>query len=323
MNDIKKDRRYQNIRIGDRVDFTRCFSMESFQEFSRLSRDSNPLHHDMTYVMATSFQQPIQPLHLTSIPLSAIAGMMLPGHRSYYLGCQMRALYPASYHVDITYSSKVVAKNDHLQTITLRTIAFQGVRIILDAEQIIQVRDDIASEMAPHHDMDITIKSVSLDRTALITGASGAIGSAMALRLASHGFNLILTSRSRDAEFEGHVLQRCQEYGVEVEWITVDLESEANELSPLVSRLGAGSVVTDLVHVASPRVHATANELLNVNYTAMKTLTEAFLPQVLRRQEGRVLFTGSSAVQQAPLGWEDYSAAKAAASQYITAMNNH
>ena len=87
----RADRSIDDFALGDYVTFTRRFRPNDYQAFARLSADRNPLHHDARYAKATRFGAPIVPLHLASAPLSAIAGMMLPGHRSLYLQSRLRA----------------------------------------------------------------------------------------------------------------------------------------------------------------------------------------------------------------------------------------
>ncbi|MEO5328424.1 MAG: SDR family NAD(P)-dependent oxidoreductase [Magnetococcus sp. THC-1_WYH] len=316
----KIDRSYADIEIGDRVCFTRRFPLESFHDFYKLSKDNNPLHHDAHYASATPYQRPILPVLLTSLPLSAIAGTVLPGHRSLFINFQIHAVHPAYYDQEISYSAKVIKKNDLFQTITLRTLVFHHSQILLEAEQIIQVRDDVPENLAPARDHDIPILR-NTPRTVLITGARGAIGSAIAVNLARNGFNLLLTFRPGACEPDEHLLSRCRGYGVHVACMAADLEGDADGLVPLIETMTHDNLITDLVHVASPPVHASAHALFNVNYLALKILSEALIPQILQRQEGHVLMLGSSAVQSTPQGWEDYATAKAAASHYITGLN--
>jgi 3-oxoacyl-[acyl-carrier protein] reductase len=76
-----------------------------------------------------------------------------------------------------------------------------------------------------------------------------------------------------------------------------------------------------LVHAASPPIAAPLEQLFDVTYAALRDLTESLVGGMLRRQHGRVLFIGSSAVDHAQPGWEDYTAAKQAASGYVRAFD--
>lgn len=313
------DRTYADFAIGDYVSFTRRFGPKDFEAFASLSGDRNPLHHDAAYAAASQFDAPIVPLHLTAAPLSAIAGMMLPGHRSLYLQTKLRALKPARYDQDITYSAKIVAKNDARSTLTLNALAVEGSDVLLEAEMLVQLRDDVPASLAPAQDSQADIRQQAAPR-AVITGATGEIGGAIAEALARAGWHLVLLHRGH-AEAAKAVKQACAEAGAEVTLLSGALD-DSRALGRLCKTLAGRDDVTALIHAASPGVGAPLDELMAVNHRALVRLTTALLPGMLRRQDGQILFIGSSAVQHNPKGWDDYVAAKTAASQWVTGFNS-
>ncbi|HAT50287.1 MAG: SDR family NAD(P)-dependent oxidoreductase [Nitrospirae bacterium] len=314
------NRHDSDIAIGDRVCFTCRFSDEILQNFSRLGGDGVFLFPILGGT--APLQRNTMPVHFISLPLSAIAGMMLPGYRFLDVDCHIHAVHPAFYDQEVTYSARVVGKDDLSRTIMLRTIAFHQTRLFFTAQHAFRVMEELPRAWAPHGGQDRFIPRTSGVRTVLITGVRGGIGSAMALYLAGKGFNLVVTSRPEPNIADEAIIQRCREYGITVEWIAADLGGGTEGWMSLVERIAHGGDITDLIHVASPPVHASACELLHVNYVALKTLSEALLPHILARQEGQILMLGSSAVQSIPEGWEDYTAAKAAASHYIAGLND-
>ncbi len=314
----RADRRFEDFEPGDYVVFTRRFEPEDYQAFARLSGDRNPLHHDARYARATRFAAPIVPLHLAAAPLSAVAGMMLPGHRSLYLQTRLRALAPVPYGREIAYSARVAAKHAGTASLSLRSIAFADGEVLLDAEMLVQVRDDVPEDLAPDWDAEAQILRPGR-RTALVTGATGAIGRAVARALARAGTNLVLLHRG-GGEAIRELKRDCKELGAEVTSLSGSL-SERRALGRICAALAKRDDITEIVHVASPAVDAGQDELLAVNHAALVELAEAALPAMLGRQFGRLLLIGSSAVQHNPRGWESYVAAKAAASNWVAAFD--
>ena len=49
-----------------------------------------------------------------------------------------------------------------------------------------------------------------------------------------------------------------------------------------------------------------------VNYMALTKLCSCVGPGMLKRQDGRIMFIGSTAAQLNPTGWESYTTAKVA-----------
>ncbi|MBF0359147.1 MAG: SDR family NAD(P)-dependent oxidoreductase [Magnetococcales bacterium] len=311
-------RTIKNLQVGDLVSFKRSFKQDDFRSFSKLSGDKNPLHHDQDYAAASQFGKTIVPLHLVASPLSAIAGMMLPGHRSLYLSTSQRALLPVYYDQELTYSAKIIAINEPQAILTIRTLVIHGLEVLLEAEQIVQVRQDVSPELAPVHDSDCKILQPG-KRTALITGASGSVGRVTAITLAKQGWNLSLTYRSKNRQTMEILAKQLSGFGSTVSIFEGGLENDKSLLD-LTKFIRKNGEITDFIHCASPQVFGNPQKLMQVNFTALKTISHELIPVFLQRQEGRILFIGSSAVQFAPSGWEDYSAAKSAASHYMTSL---
>ncbi len=310
------DRGYADFFVGDYVYFQRRFGVADHGKFAALSGDLNPLHHDKAYAAKTPFGVPVVPLFLAAAPLSAIAGCMLPGHRSLILSSNLRALAPVPYGTDISYSAKVVATHDANASLALRAIAFHERKVLLDADLLVRVRDDVAAGDAPAHDAQVQIHHGGQSRV-LVTGASGAIGAATARALAKTGRPLLLHHNKGKI---ATVVEACRKIGADVETIVGDLDA-AKDLCRLAARMAKGDVRA-IVHTASPPIFAPLDSLVNVNHAVLRQLADAALPAMLAAQDGHIVFVGSSAVQHNVAGWEDYIAAKVAASNWTIGLND-
>lgn len=138
--------------------------------------------------------------------------------------------------------------------------------------------------------------------TALVTGASGGIGEAMARQLAARGANLILVARS-EARLQTLAEELARQHGIRAEVIATDLsrpgagESLQNEVEArglqvdlLVNNAGFGGF-SEFARQDAQEI----SEMITVNVTALTDLTRRFLPAMLQRGRGRVLNVASTA----------------------------
>ncbi len=141
-----------------------------------------------------------------------------------------------------------------------------------------------------------------MSKTALITGASGGIGYELALLFAQDRFDCILVARSHD-KLNALAARLESEFRVKTLVLAKDLStpSAVNEIyqeasvssmpvSVLVNNAGFG------VYGLFAQTDLEAElQMLQVNVTALTSLTKLFLPGMLERREGRILNVASTA----------------------------
>lgn len=303
--------RFDRYAVGDYVVLERRFTREHYLAFERFSGDSNPLHKDAVYGAASEFGRTVVPMQMVASPLSAIAGMHFPGEPSLCLGQDVRAVAPVFFGDRLTYSARVRAINRTHRVLTLSVIALRGVEVVLEGELRVQSRLE-EWPMEPHYLPAAT-------PTVLVTGAAGAVGAAIARALSRQGWPLWLHAREASAVVQG-LAAECTGLGSRVRLVTGDLERSVAR-AQLAKTVAAPDGPTVLVHTASPPVDAPLARLAAVNYTALRELGDAMLPNALKRQEGRIMVIGSMALDRSPAGWDDYIAAKSMATSYINSIN--
>jgi short-subunit dehydrogenase len=154
-------------------------------------------------------------------------------------------------------------------------------------------------------------------RTALVTGASGGLGTHIARRLAREGMNIAVSGRREDALAE--VATELSALGVKAVAVPADLR-DLERIDPLIegveSALGPIDVLVNNAGVESVGAFTsyTREELtsmVDVNLTAPLLLTHRVAPGMLERGRGHVVFISSVAGKIGPAFSEPYAATKA------------
>jgi len=167
------------------------------------------------------------------------------------------------------------------------------------------------------------------DQIALITGASGGIGSAIALALAAEGVRLFLVGR--DVERLNDLAERAWERSPTVEVVQADLADD-NHLFEVVARAKEVDILVHSIGLfrGGPLETAPVKDLddqYRVNVRIPYLLTQALLPSLIERQ-GQVVFVNSSTGAGPVKGnWGAYAATKhalrALAEAFRTEVNPH
>jgi NAD(P)-dependent dehydrogenase (short-subunit alcohol dehydrogenase family) len=155
--------------------------------------------------------------------------------------------------------------------------------------------------------------------TAVVTGASGAIGGATAARLAGSGAHVLLCGRDADRlEATAETCRRGAAEGARIAVWAGDLtapEAPTDLARRLHDELGPADVLVHsagLFHLAPVAETPVADleRVLAVNLTAPWALTRRLLPDLVGRR-GQVVFVNSSAGLKGRGGVAAYAAAKA------------
>lgn len=133
---------------------------------------------------------------------------------------------------------------------------------------------------------------------ALVTGASSGIGESFAKLLAAAGLDLCLVARRADRLQQlADTLQ--QEHGVSVSLCAVDLSDPGaiDSIKAATATLDIGLLVNNagfgLKGAHQENDSAEMDAMLQVNCVAPMQLCHHFIPQLLQRGRGGILFTGS------------------------------
>jgi short-subunit dehydrogenase len=154
-------------------------------------------------------------------------------------------------------------------------------------------------------------------RVALVTGASGGLGTHIARRLAREGMSVAVSGRREDALAQ--VAAELSALGVRSAAVPADL-SDLAQVDPLIdgveAALGPIDVLVNNAGVESIGAFTTytreeLTSMVNVNLTAPLLLTQRLTPGILERGRGHVVFIASIAGKIGPAFNEPYAATKA------------
>ncbi len=139
------------------------------------------------------------------------------------------------------------------------------------------------------------------DKVAVVTGASRGIGEATALTLAQAGANVVAAARS--VEELSALAERLERMGVAALAVAADVTQEADVerlRHAALERFGAVDILVNNAGVGKygPLSSLTAADydwMMNTNMRSSFLCTAAFLPNMLARQQGWVVFIASVA----------------------------
>jgi uncharacterized protein len=139
-------------------------------------------------------------------------------------------------------------------------------------------------------------------KTALITGASGGIGEALARVLAQHGYDLILVARTI-SKLEALGAELSAKNGIQTFSISSDLSAfDASEklIADLETRKLNVDVLVNNAGFGEYGEFATGDpvkqqQMISLNILTLTMLTRALLPKMLERKFGRIMNVASTA----------------------------
>jgi short-subunit dehydrogenase len=168
-----------------------------------------------------------------------------------------------------------------------------------------------------------------MPKTALITGASSGIGLELARLFARDKHDLVLVARSGD-KLQQLASELIKEHGIRATVITADL-SQVGSVKNLFDKLQQEKIDIDfLVNNAGfgdfgffiESDWNKAEQMINVNITALTYLTRLFLPHMVEKGFGKILNVASTASFQPGPTMSVYFATKAFVLHFSEAIGN-
>ena len=162
---------------------------------------------------------------------------------------------------------------------------------------------------------------------AVVTGASSGIGFELARQFAEHGYDLLVVAESEGINPAADSLRSM---GAQVEAVQADLATY-DGVEQLAARIARGGRPVDAiainagVGVGGPFLETdleAERNLIALNVTSVVHLAKRVLPDMVARDEGRVLFTASIAAEMPGPFEAVYAASKAFVLSFAEAIRN-
>ncbi len=164
-------------------------------------------------------------------------------------------------------------------------------------------------------------------RTALVTGAAGGIGAAIAQAYAASGARLCLADRTVGGGLDS-VIERCSVFGLEVLGVQADVSHEDDvtrmfaiaeaELGPIDVLVNNAGILTEC-RVADMTT-SMFDEMIAVDLRSVFLCSRAVLPAMTNGGFGRIINLSSQLGQKGGQGLAHYSAAKAGVIGFTRAL---
>ena len=156
----------------------------------------------------------------------------------------------------------------------------------------------------------------SLDRRALITGASSGIGQATTLAFAKAGIDLVLVSRSQ-SKLDA-VAQEARSFGVDAQTYAMDLAEVGtvrSQIETLVSKTGGVDILVNNAGMGytgelSEMPLSDWQRVIDLNLTSVFQCIQAILPGMRTQKRGTIINIASIAAHQTFPNWGAYCVSK-------------
>ena len=136
-----------NLRIGQKIEFTEVISESMVEKFAKLSGDYNPHHMDESYAEKTRFKKRVCHGMLLASLFSRLTGMYLPGKGSLFFSQSLNFISPAFIDDKVTVEGEIVKISRSTGIVTIKTIIKKenNIRLITGDAKVIILESDLAS----------------------------------------------------------------------------------------------------------------------------------------------------------------------------------
>ena len=313
--------RYKKIKKGDSFKITHEITSEDIQKFVNLSGDNNRLHVDREFTSKTSFKEPVAHGMIGVSFISTIIGTKIPGDGALWYSQNLEFLLPIRIGDRLTIIATVINKIDRLNSIELQT------DIINQHKQT--VTTGIAKVKIIEDEITNDYKNILNEKTVLIVGATGGIGSQAARTLAAEGYNLILHYHSNKTQV--NKLKKELEDLTDKKILIVkadiiksnDVVNMFSEINRYFKKISA-FVNASTLHFGNIKMEnmewSDISSQIDINIKSNLNIVKNIAPLMQENKYGKIVFITTQATEQYNSEWLHYITAKSALNGFAKAL---
>ena len=330
------------FNLGDSYSDQFIVTEDVVNKFADFSSDFNPIHIDQNFAKSRGYSRQVSHGVIQLSYLSKMIGMDFPGPGSIWMNQTVNWLLPVFVEDTIKIVLTIKGRSSSAKILTLSVEIFnEDNKKVMQGEAQVKITKNLSSQLNNEINelKDLNLlqdskeylpnKSNSTQRVALITGASRGIGEAIARKLSSNGFRVVINYRN-DANSAKKIVDSIISSGGDAIALQADITISSDILimsKKIFSKWGRCDVV---IHSASPPIKLIKTEqvkyedislYLNTHLKGAVLLVENFSKSMIQNKFGRFIFLGSAALYGAPpQGMAAYVTAKEALWGYTKAI---
>lgn len=165
------------------------------------------------------------------------------------------------------------------------------------------------------------------NKTAIITGATGGLGSSFAIHLAAQGYDLLLLCKYQHL-LDAQATKLAKEYPVKINTITCDL-ADKNNVDKALKKVRELERIDYLVNCAGYSENKNfcdeaiddALRMINVHISSTVQFVHTVLPKMIQRKDGAIITVSSLAAFLPAAGSSIYSSTKAFLNSFMESLH--
>jgi 3-oxoacyl-[acyl-carrier protein] reductase len=313
--------RYLKINVGDKATITHIITNSDIQKFVELSGDNNRLHVDEEFASKTSFKKPVAHGMIGASFISTIIGTKIPGDGALWYSQNLEFLLPVRVGDRLAIVAKVIKKIDRQNSIEIQTDIFNQhkQKVTTGVAKVKIIEDEPQEEDS----------SINNEKTVLIVGATGGIGSQTARTLAKEGYSLILHYHSNKTQADK--LKKELEVLTDKRIVIVkanilndsDVSDMVFELSRYFKKISA-FVNASTLHFGNIKLEnmewSDISSQIDINIKSNLNIVKNITPLMQENKYGKIVFMTTQATEQHNSEWLHYITAKSALNGFAKAL---